>query len=66
MPDVNEENDQADQAKGSLKKADNPTPPHDVDNIKKKPAIGKSQHLYVVDWQMSGEWKPPVTKIASK
>lgn len=59
MPDVNEEIDQSDQAKGSSKKVDNLTPPHNVDNIKIKPAIGKSQHLYVVEWQIVKENQKP-------
>ena len=65
MSDDNEENDQSDQAKGSLKKVDNPASSSDVGKIK-KPAPGKNQHLYVVEWQMSKKRPPPDAKDTSE
>lgn len=61
MPDVNEENDQSDRSKESSKKVDCPTPQHNVDKIKMKPAIGKGQNSFVVEWQMTKKGEPPVT-----
>lgn len=66
MPDVKEEINQSDQSKGNSKKVDNPAPQHRVDDIKKKPALGIGQHLFVVEWQMAQKWTPPDTKDTLK